>query len=279
MTSLSRPAQASLALRIAGLLNRPRRPSSRGFHPPGYPTKRLVSYQSLPTTPWVEPSSTGGARLRRARRVEERRSGVGRTASPFFPFPLIERSVRISRTTLSDWFPRGHTASSGHERYPCPHVALAPRRSLLGRVLFLSVLHRLAPIHRPSPSSASAPEVKGLPSTGVTRHQQYYYPVRLPPTSPPRATLRPLASCPAGLRLPAPHFQRAAPSTPVDQMGACVDCFPIHAAFPRYPGGSPSTSSLSGPAQASHSLRRNLRFNNDRSESLKPLMLPSAGIA
>ena len=44
-TSLSRPAQASLALRPAGSLNRPRRPLSRGFGPPGYPTKPLVSYQ------------------------------------------------------------------------------------------------------------------------------------------------------------------------------------------------------------------------------------------
>src|SRR3954467_805062 len=33
----SRPAQASLTLRPAGLLNRPRRPLSRGFGPPGYP--------------------------------------------------------------------------------------------------------------------------------------------------------------------------------------------------------------------------------------------------
>ena len=62
MTSLSRPAQASLTLRPAGLLNRPRRPLSRGFGPPGYPTKPLVSYQGLPTTPWVDPSSTGEPR-------------------------------------------------------------------------------------------------------------------------------------------------------------------------------------------------------------------------
>ena len=58
-TSLSRPAQASLALRPAGSLNRPRRPLSRGFDPPGCPDKPLVSYQSQPTTLWVEPSSTG----------------------------------------------------------------------------------------------------------------------------------------------------------------------------------------------------------------------------
>ena len=44
-TSLSRPAQASLALRPVGLLNRPRRPSSRGFDPSGRPDRPLVSYQ------------------------------------------------------------------------------------------------------------------------------------------------------------------------------------------------------------------------------------------
>ena len=62
MTSLSGPAQASLALRPAGLLNRPRRPLSRGFDPASYPTKPLVSYQVLPTTSWVDPSSTGEPR-------------------------------------------------------------------------------------------------------------------------------------------------------------------------------------------------------------------------
>jgi hypothetical protein len=62
MTSLSRPAQASLTLRPAELLNRPRRPLSRGFGPCGYPSKPLVSYQGLPTIPWVEPPSTGEPR-------------------------------------------------------------------------------------------------------------------------------------------------------------------------------------------------------------------------
>jgi hypothetical protein len=61
-TSLSRPAQASLALRPVGSLNRPRRPSSRGFSLPGCPDRPLVSYQIKPTTIWVEPPSTGDAR-------------------------------------------------------------------------------------------------------------------------------------------------------------------------------------------------------------------------
>jgi len=62
MTSLSRPAQASLALRPAGLLSRPRRPLSRGSDLAGCPAKPLVSYQVLPATSWVDPSSTGEQR-------------------------------------------------------------------------------------------------------------------------------------------------------------------------------------------------------------------------
>ena len=44
-TSLSRPAQTSLALRPAGSLSRPRRPLSRGVETASYPTAPLVSYQ------------------------------------------------------------------------------------------------------------------------------------------------------------------------------------------------------------------------------------------
>src|SRR3954471_4695827 len=61
-TSLSRPAQASLTLRPVGSLDRPRRPSSRGFRLPGCPDRPLVSYQIKPTTIWVDPPSTGDAR-------------------------------------------------------------------------------------------------------------------------------------------------------------------------------------------------------------------------
>jgi hypothetical protein len=43
--SLSRPAQASLTLRPAELLNRLKRPLSRGSSPAGYPAEPLVSYQ------------------------------------------------------------------------------------------------------------------------------------------------------------------------------------------------------------------------------------------
>jgi hypothetical protein len=78
----------------------------------------------------------------------------------------------------------------------------------------------------------SIPEVRVLPSTGITRLQRSYYPVRLPPVPPPEATLRPLPSHQTGLpRLPEPPFQRAVPTTPVDRAGAYVDCFPASTDF------------------------------------------------
>src|SRR3954464_6357770 len=82
MTSLSRPAQASHTLRPAGLLNRPRRPLSRGFDPAGYPAKPLVSYQVLSTTSWVDPSSTGEPRRWGARELRASVTGP-RVSIPF----------------------------------------------------------------------------------------------------------------------------------------------------------------------------------------------------
>src|SRR5580704_4210131 len=79
----------------------------------------------------------------------------------------------------------------------------------------------------------SIPEVRVLPSTGITRLQRSYYPVRLPPMPPPEATLRPLPSHQTGLpRLPEPPFQRAVPTTPADRAGALVDCFPASRSLP-----------------------------------------------
>src|SRR5436190_10482599 len=44
--SLSRPAQASLTLRPAGSLSRPRRPLSRGSDPTSYPVEPLASFRT-----------------------------------------------------------------------------------------------------------------------------------------------------------------------------------------------------------------------------------------
>src|SRR5262249_45088572 len=86
-------------------------------------------------------------------------------------------------------------------------------------------------------------EVMQLPSTSVTRLHRSYDPVRLPPAPPPLATLRPRPSRRSGLpRLPEPPFRRAVPTTPADQAGARVDCFPARAAFPKWQEGRQRSS-------------------------------------
>ena len=53
-----------------------------------------------------------------------------------------------------------------------------------------------------------------------------------------QATLRPLPPHSTGLpRLPEPPSRRAVPTTPADRAGARVDCFPAHAAFPKWQEG------------------------------------------
>jgi hypothetical protein len=118
-----------------------------------------------------------------------------------------------------------------------------------------TVLHRLAPSHRPSPSSTSAPEVRGLPSAGVTRVQRYCAPVRLPPDPPPQATVK-----------PRPPIERVSPVTritfpacrahyPGGSEGCVCRFLPHPCSLPRFAGGSASASLLSRPAQTSLALR------------------------
>src|SRR2546423_14576188 len=84
----------------------------------------------------------------------------------------------------------------------------------------------------------STPEVRVLSSAGITRPQRSYDPVRTPPMPHPKATLRPLPAHRTGLpRLLESSFRRAVPTTPADRAGAHVDCFPAHAAFPKWQEG------------------------------------------
>src|SRR5690349_16467546 len=62
------------------------------------PTSRIIPRRPQSVSLLISPSG--------ARRVENGRGGLGHLASPRFPSPLIERSMRISRTTLSDWLHR-----------------------------------------------------------------------------------------------------------------------------------------------------------------------------
>jgi len=120
-----------------------------------------------------------------------------------------------------------------------------------------AVLHRLAPIHRPSPPSTSTPEVRVLPSAGVTRFQRYHDPVRRPPGPMPLRTVE-AATLITGTGLPRlrnPCLDVLFPLPRWTGPGAFAGCFPSPCCLPRSPGGSASTTSLSGPAQALLTLR------------------------
>src|SRR5271166_2506336 len=125
----------------------------------------------------------------------------------------------------------------------------------------------------------STPEVRVLPSTGITQLQRSYYPVRLPPMPPPEATLRPLPSHQTGLpRLPESPFRRAEPTTPADRAGAHVVCFPASRGLPPMAGESASALSLSRPAQASLTLRPAGSLSRPQATfvtRLQPMRLPA----
>ena len=79
--------------------------------------------------------------------------------------------------------------------------------------------------HRQSPILGffeSAPEVRALPSAGVTRLHQYYDPVRRPPDRRPDDVVEARPPSRTGLpQLPGSPFRHAVPITPVDRNG-CV---------------------------------------------------------
>ena len=151
-----------------------------------------------------------------------------------FPSPLIKPDVRISRIRLSDWFRHGHTMGGQCERYSHPPSSWHRGRACLESSWSHAVLRRLAPSHRPSPSSTSTPEVRALPSAGVTQPRQYYDPVRRPPGPPSRRCrrrdLRPTRASPY---YPAHPPDMPCPLPRWTGAGASVGCFPAP------PGPSP----------------------------------------
>ena len=219
-------------VRPARSLNRPGRPLSQGFGPAGYPTRPPVSYQIKPTTVWVDPSSTGVTRRRGARRVEEGRGGLYRIGITPFPFPAHQTgranfphpAFRLASSRGTRRGAKMNPAQPKHAEIP-EHGPSIRLRLEIELPLESPDLFRCLQAHRQSPrllSVKSAPEVRVLPSAGITRHQRYYHPFRFPPAPPPDVTLRPLPSPATGLpRLPVSPSLRAVPTTPADRNG-CI---------------------------------------------------------
>ena len=124
---------------------------------------------------------------------------------------------------------RGHlraTPCRTADRSGTPAPPSPCNKAFSGTSGFLWVFAGSSPIALPN-SFESTPEVKALPSTGITRLRQYYGLLRLP-SGPPRMPRRQV-HCPDRTdlpRLPAPPFQRAVPITPVDRNGCARRLLP-----------------------------------------------------
>jgi hypothetical protein len=169
-------------------------------------------------------------------RVEDGRGSLGPCGQRPVSHPRSSnRTCRFPASGSPTGFTVKHTGRTGRARLllgTC--LSFASRHSILRSLPSLNGVCRLIANHRDLAIFECAPEVRALSSAGATRPQWSYDPVRLPQWPPPSATLRPLPSPPTGLpRLPEPPFGRAVPTTPADQTGARVDCFPACAAFPR----------------------------------------------
>ena len=108
----------------------------------------------------------------------------------------------------------------------------SPHDTAFSRTRMIVGVCRLIANHLHLAFFESIPEVRVLPSTGITRLQRSYYPVRLPPMTPPEATLRPLPSHQTGLpRLPEPPFRRAVPTTNGRRVGIRIVTFEACSGF------------------------------------------------
>ena len=136
--------------------------------------------------------------------------------------------------------------------------------------------------HRQSPILVlieSAPEVRVLPSTGITRPQRYDDPVRLPPTPPPKGGAEAATLVPRG----SPPITRTTLPTcrahyPGGSSGCACRLLPRSCSLPQMAGGSASALSLSRPAQASLTLRPAGSLSRPQATfvtRLQPLRLPA----
>src|SRR5262245_13503773 len=139
--------------------------------------------------------------------------------------------------------------------------------------------------HRQSPSLTifeSAPEVRVLRSSGITRPQRSNDPVRLPLQPPPEATLRPLLSPQTGLPLqPRTTLPTCRAHYPGGPSGCACRLLPRSCSLPHMAGGSASALSLSRPAQALLALRPAESLNRPRrplSRGFDPASCPATSL-
>jgi hypothetical protein len=183
---------------------------------------------------------------------------------PGFPFGAQNRmpcSVSTSRSSnRTGGFPASGSPT-GFARRPTKRRDTAPSPPSLDPSAGSESLVGGYRQHGHSPDSShfqTAPEVRSLPSAGITRFPRYYEPLRHPTR--PGLSLAGVRLVLANHRWGFPCFVlplclRAVASTPVGPLGARVVLFPSNIGLHRRSGGSAPTDSFSRPAQRSLTLR------------------------
>jgi hypothetical protein len=153
-----------------------------------------------------------------------------------FHIPLIEPDVRISRIRLSDGLHRPTHRYTRQRTFRRP-IQLFPRppNRCLGLLDLAVNPQAVGRFH-------SAPEVRPLPSTGITRLPRYYEPVRHPSAARPVPRGRPVGNAivpPLGLPVlpvdsPCTHAIASTPAGPVEVSSLVTR---PAAAFPIGPAG------------------------------------------
>jgi len=139
---LSRPAQTSLTLRPAQLLNRPRRPLSRGSSPAGYqPNRSSATGANRQLSGWLLPPLV--TRALGAHSIKFRSRNRSREEGLDCPFACVDRVGALQNSSA-------HDVSSGRVgvRWPVFVFAVA-EFGQLAKLPILSFLDNFSDRHRP----------------------------------------------------------------------------------------------------------------------------------
>jgi hypothetical protein len=168
------------------------------------------------------------------RRRNRRANGA---AAPAF-VPLSKQHAAVTQPHAGDFDRRGHPVQHDDLVRPVELIRLGRRKPILAVV-------------------ESTPEVRALPSAGITRPQRYHDPVRHPPRPSPdgdgEAATSARGGSPPITRTTVPACRAQLPRR--IETGARVGCFPAPRGLPRFSAESASATSLSRPAQTSLALR------------------------
>jgi hypothetical protein len=186
---------------------------------------------SVPNSAIVESRTGAVAWALRQRPVSRPRSSNRTCGFPASGFPTgfspRPTAARRGRCALLKQRARADAPSSTDRRPSSPRGKASSEASGYSGVF---QAHRQSPILG---SVQSAPEARALSSASITRPPRSYGPLRLPSDPPPLRRW----GCQSRSRRVSPDYAHHPSNVPCPiprriETGACVDCFPAHAAFP-----------------------------------------------